>query len=85
MKTTLGVSQSLQCRADFDGTDAELVIGLGDVGGSLGGLTEGGPESLTLEIGPQLGFQGDLTQTWSYTGGDLGHLVGRIIHGPISE
>lgn len=84
-KVTAGVSQTLGCRENFDGTDVELSIGLGDVGGSVAGVGDRhtGNESVSLNIGPQIGFESQITQTFSFTAGDLGRLVGRIIHGPI--
>ena len=72
-KATIGVSQTLGDRSNFEGTDTEACVGLGDVGGCIGGVGDGvnGNESLALEVGPQLGYEENVTHTWSYTARDL--------------
>lgn len=68
-----GVSQTLGCRSNFDGTDGQLALGLGVVGGAVSGVGDGvsGNESLSLDIGPQFGLEGSVTHTSSFTVKDL--------------
>lgn len=81
-KSTVGVSKTIGGRCDFDGTDAEIEIGLGEVGGSLGGIDANNiPTSLSVELGPQIGIGSSLTQTASLTIGDIARGVARAIHG----
>jgi len=79
------VSQTLGCRDNFDGTDSQSTFGFGDVGGSFGGIGDegGGNESLSLNVGPQIGYEGQITQTSSLTASDIGRLIGTLVHGPI--
>ena len=82
-KATAGISVTTGCRDDFDGTDIEIGVGIGEVGGSFGGLADpdSNSRSLSLEVGPQLGFEASLTQTFSLTVGDLARLVAFLLHG----
>jgi len=76
-KLTAGVSQTLGGRDNFDGTSTELCVGAGEVGGCIADFDDNvkGNESLSLEIGPQLGAVGSATFTRSATFGDLIDLV----------
>lgn len=81
-KTAVGISQTFGCRENFDGVDAETNIGLGKIGGSAGGLAKNQkPNSLSLEVGPQLGYEVNKTNTISLTVGDIARGVARIIYG----
>ncbi len=81
-KATAGVSQTLGCRKNFDGVDVEGSIGLGFVGSSAGGLQNSDiPSSVSLDVGPQLGAEANATLTGSFTIGDVGRGIARLIHG----
>lgn len=81
-KTTVGFSETLGCRENFDGTDAEFSFGFGDFGFSLGGFaSSNSPTSASFEIGPQLGAEAQTTQTFSLTVGDLARGLANLIHG----
>jgi len=83
-KTVVGVSQTLGCRDNFDGVDAEATLGLLEVGGTIGGMADNQvPNSLSLEIGPQIGYEVNLTYTRSITVGDIARGVARIIYGDV--
>ena len=69
-KLSFGASQTLGCRSNFDGTDVEGSIGIGDVGVSLN------KKSISVDFGPQIGLGSDITQTFSATVGDA---VGAIV------
>ena len=89
-KLTLGVSQTLGSRSNFDGTDAALSVGLSPlapVGVSLGGIGDGisGNESLGLDIGPSFGAEGQITQTFSLTVGDVVRGIGSLFQGSESS
>jgi RHS repeat-associated protein len=82
-KTTWGISQTLGSRCNFDGTDAELHVGVGGVGGSISGIDENQmPTTLSFDFGPQLGIGADFTHTISFTVGDIARGIARLIHGP---
>lgn len=72
-KVVLGVSQTLGCRNDFEGIDAELAGGIGKLGGAIGGFGNNSKpySSVSLEWGPQIGFESNITATGSLTVGDL--------------
>ncbi len=87
-KTTAGISQTLGGRCDFDGTDVEIHAGMGSLGGSLAGASsrsQGRPTSLGIDVGPQIGFGADMTQTSSLTVGDLARALAKLIHGSGGE
>ena len=87
-KTTAGISQTLGGRCDFDGTDVEIHAGMGSLGGSLAGASsrsQGRPTSLGIDVGPQIGFGADMTQTSSLTIGDLARALAKLIHGSGGE
>jgi RHS repeat-associated protein len=83
-KTTVGISQTLGGRCNFDGTDSQLNVGLGAIGVNASGFKPGDsntPTTLGVDFGPQLGIGADMTHTISLTIGDIVNAAVNLIVG----
>ncbi len=81
-KATLGTSHTFGGRDNFDGEDLEVSVSAKGVGLTAGGFQNSQtPTSFGLDIGPQLGAEGNATITGSLTIGDFARVLARLIYG----
>jgi uncharacterized protein RhaS with RHS repeats len=78
-RATMGVSHTRGSRRNFDGLDAEVNVGLGEVGVTAGGLANNEmPNSYAVYFGPQIGYEVNQTATGSFTAGDVARIFARV-------
>ena len=75
---TVGVEYGSNTSETFDGTDASIDVGLGPVAGSVGGLNSG-ETSMSFELGPAIGVDASVSQTFSLTNEDVANAAKQVV------
>ncbi len=81
-KIAINLGQTLGCRSNFDGLDAQSTLGLGPVGISHSGIKDYDwtNDGLSIDLGVTIGYEVQTTLTGSLTIGDLARSVASIFH-----
>ena len=80
-KASFGTSATVGCRSNFDGVGTEIAVGLGNAGIGIGPGKNDSVQSTSADIGFQLGVQGSLTKTFSFTIGDAARFLAKKFNG----